>query len=90
MRISYDEAKREWTLANRGLDFADAVRIFAGDYLEFVDDRFDYGEDRYIIYGELDGRAVAIVWTPRGNSRRVISMRYVHDEELKARGTALD
>lgn len=90
MKIDYDEAKRLLTLRERGLDFVDAVRVFAGDYLEFADDRHDYGEDRYIAYGELDGRAVAIVWTPRENSRRIISMRHVHDEELKDRRRALD
>ena len=90
MNIEYDEAKRLLTLRERGLDFADATKVFAGDYLEFIDDRNDYGEDRYIIYGELDGRAVAIVWTPRDDTRRIISMRHVHDEELEARRTALD
>lgn len=90
MEISFDEAKRQWTLRERDLDFADADKIFAGDYLEFIDDRHDYGEDRYIVYGELDGRAVAIVWTPRDGTRRIISMRHVHDEEIEARRTALD
>lgn len=90
MKISYDEAKRLWTLRERGLDFAHAGEIFAGDYLEFVDDRHDYGEARYILFGELDGRAVAIVWTPRGDTHRIISMRHVHDEELETRRTSLD
>lgn len=90
MNIDFDEAKRLLTLRERGLDFADAAKVFAGDYLEFVDDRRDYGEDRYIVYGELDGRAVAIVWTPRDDIRRIISMRHVHDEELEARRTVLD
>ncbi len=90
IKISFDEAKRQWTLEQRGLDFADAVKIFAGDYLEFIDDRYDYGEDRYIVYGELDARTVVIVWTPRGGTRRVISMRHVHDEELKDCRRALD
>lgn len=90
MKISYDEKKRQSTLAERGLDFEDAIKVFAGDYLEFVDDRHDYGEERYIVFGELEGRAVAIVWTPRRGTRRIISMRHVHDEELEARRTALD
>lgn len=90
MKIAYDERKRQWTLLELGLDFADASKVFEADYLEFLDDRQDYGEDRYIVYGELDGRAVAIVWTLRNDTRRIISMRYVHDEELKARRKALD
>ncbi len=90
MKIAYDELKRQWTLRERGLDFADASKVFEASYLEFLDDRHDYGEDRYIVYGELDGRAVAIVWTLRNDTRRIISMRHVHDEELKARRKALD
>lgn len=90
MKISYDDGKRQSTLEVRGLDFADAHKVFAADYLEFLDDRRDYGEDRYIVFGELDDRAVAIVWTPRDDTRRIISMRYVHDEELEARRRALD
>jgi uncharacterized DUF497 family protein len=30
VKISYDPAKRAATLQNRGLDFADAAQIFAG------------------------------------------------------------
>lgn len=90
MKISYDEAKRQWTLRERGLDFIDAAMVFAADYLEFVDDRHEYGEDHYIAYGELSGRAVAIVWTPRDETRRIISMRHVHDEEIEARRRTLD
>ena len=90
MKISFDEAKRLWTLRERGLDFADAGKVFAKDYLEFVDDRYDYGETRYIIFGELAGRPVSIVWTPREDTHRIISMRHVHDEELEARRTTLD
>lgn len=88
MKITFDPAKRRWTLENRSLDFADAARVFAGDYVELLDDRKDYGEIRYRVFGKLKGRQVAIIWTPRGHSRRIISMRYAHDEEIKRhRGT---
>jgi uncharacterized protein (DUF4415 family) len=40
-----------------------------------LDDRWDYGEERYQTYGLLDGRLVLIVWTPRDAARHVISMR---------------
>ena len=90
MKLVWDEAKRQETLRKRGLDFADAAKVFATSYMEFDDDRFDYGEQRYIIFGFLDSRAVAMVWTPRDNSRRIISMRHVHEEEFEARRKALD
>ena len=81
MRISYDPAKRHKTLRERGLDFADAGKVFAGPHFEDIDDRFDYGEDRYITVGTLDGRMVVMVWTPRGAACRVISMRKANDRE---------
>ena len=81
MRLTWDEAKRIATLAHRGLDFADAVKVFAGDHFTAPDDRRDYGELRYITAGWLDGRFVVLVWTPRDNSRRIISMRPGHAYE---------
>jgi len=39
MRISYDPAKRDRTLAGRGLDFNDAVEVFDGTVVEVLDTR---------------------------------------------------
>ncbi|PKU25259.1 BrnT family toxin [Telmatospirillum siberiense] len=86
LRLSWDEPKRAVTLAARGLDFADAGKLFAGDHFTQLDDRRDYGEPRYITAGWLDGRFVVLVWTPRDGGRRIISMRYGHaDEEAEFR-----
>jgi uncharacterized DUF497 family protein len=65
----------------RGLDFQDAVKVFAGPTLTLQDERRDYGEDRYQTYGLLDGRLVMVVWTARGEDRHVISMRKCNDRE---------
>jgi hypothetical protein len=83
MRISFDPAKRDRTLSERGLDFADAAEIFAGRHATIDDQRRTYGEARYITAGWLRARMVVVVWTLRGNSRRVISMRYAHEKEEK-------
>lgn len=53
-----------------------------------LDDRFDYGESRYITAGYVGSRMVVIVWTPRNGGRHVISMRYCHAKE-KVRWAAL-
>lgn len=90
MRIEYDEDKRLRTLEERGLDFLDASKVFDGVWLMIPDDRFEYGEERFISYGELHGRAVAMVWTWRGDTRRIISMRHLLAEELENRRRALD
>ena len=76
MKIVFDPAKRDATLAHRGLDFSDAVEVFDGAVFEYPDDRFDYGEARTITVGTLRGKVVVIVWTDRGDDVRVISMRH--------------
>lgn len=55
MRVTCDEPKRKWTLAERGLDMLRASDIFAGLHLTRPDDRLDYGEARFVTVGELVG-----------------------------------
>ena len=81
MQITFDTAKREKTLAERGLDFADAAIIFAGVTLEVEDTRKNYGETRVICYGLLQGRMVVVGYTPRGADRHVFSMRNANERE---------
>jgi uncharacterized DUF497 family protein len=69
--------------------FADAERVFAGPGITVEDDRRDYGEDRYLTYGRLGDRLVAIVWTPRTNCRHVISMRKANEREQRKYGSQL-
>jgi uncharacterized DUF497 family protein len=78
---AWDEAKRQATLRERGLDFADAELVFEGRALTLDDDRRDYGEVRKITAGWLRGRFVLVVWTPRDDGRRIISMRHGHADE---------
>ena len=82
MIIEFDTAKREKTLLERGLDFADAGKVFDGLHFIARDDRSDYGEERFITVGLVDGRMVVIVWTSRNDARRIISMRYANDREI--------
>lgn len=83
MRVTCDPAKRLQTLQERGLDMRRAGEVFAGLHLTRLDDRFDYGETRYVTAGWLDSRLVVFVWTPRGSARRIISMRHCHEREAK-------
>ena len=62
MKISYDSQKRTQTLDERGLDFDDAVQVFAGQTADVLDDRKDYGEPRYQSFGMLGGRLVTLVF----------------------------
>lgn len=84
MKITFDPAKRKITLAERGLDFADAALVFTGVTVEIEDTRKHYGETRIICYGLLEGRMVVVGYTPRGAVRHIFSMRKANDRE-KAR-----
>jgi uncharacterized DUF497 family protein len=86
MEIEYDTDKRNATLTHRGVDMARAGEVFDGPNVLFADDRFDYGEERFITIGFLDGRMVVLAWTPRGNACRVISMRKANEREQRKYG----
>jgi uncharacterized DUF497 family protein len=90
MPITFDPAKRDKTLEERGLDFAEANTVIDGAIFEFTDDRFDYGEERITTVGFLEGRMVVVVWTARGDDRHIISMRHAHAKEQRRYQTRLD
>jgi uncharacterized DUF497 family protein len=77
-------------LAERGLDFSRADEVFAGVNVTNEDARQNYGEPRDITVGILDDRMVVLVWTPRGEARRIISMRKANEREIEKYATALD
>ncbi|MEQ8741837.1 BrnT family toxin [Parasphingorhabdus sp.] len=83
MKITFDPEKRQRTLEARGLDFADAATIFQSRHISQLDDRQDYGEKRFITYGYIGNRIVAMVWTERGTTRRIISLRKANEREQK-------
>lgn len=83
MEITYDAEKRALILETRGLDFDDAVHVFAGPVFDLEDDRKKYGETRYVTFGRLNERMVAVVWTPRGEGRHIITMWKANDPEKK-------
>ena len=68
-------------MRHRGLDFADAGLVFAGRTVTVPDLRRDYHDDRFVTAGYLGNRCVVMVWTPRADARRIISMRFTHADE---------
>jgi uncharacterized DUF497 family protein len=81
MKIAYGPIKRERALRERGLDFVDAAALFEAPTLTLIDDRFDYGEVRYLTYGLLGERLMMVAWTKRGDAHHIISMRKCNDRE---------
>jgi uncharacterized DUF497 family protein len=73
--FEWDEEKRKTNIRRHGLDFRDARQVFKSPMLVALDDREEYGEERWIGLGMLAGRVVVVIFTERGeNTIRIISM----------------
>jgi uncharacterized protein len=83
MKVSFDEAKRAWTLQKRGLDFVDAPRVFDDPNFTQEDDRYAYSSPRYQTYGLMNGRLIMFAWEKTQAGIRVISMRKCNEREQK-------
>jgi len=81
--FEWDKRKRESNLAKHGVDFEDVRPIFAGLTVEPVDSRRDYGEVRIFYLGEVAGRVFLVVYTWRGQRRRIISARGANARERR-------
>jgi len=82
--FEWDETKSAAAKEARGFDFNFAVRVFDGDVFEIDDLRFDYGERRIRATGKVEGRLLTVVYTVRGNTRRIISARIASKRERDA------
>ncbi len=82
MRFEWDEARNEANIKKHGFGFERAKKIFENPVLTWRDDRFDYGEDRYIGLGEMEEiLIVAVVYTKRKEFIRIISARTANKKE---------
>ena len=83
MRFTWSERKRAINLREHGLDFVDAPRIFEGLTFTYEDDRFAYGEQRFITLGLLAGVPVSVAHTESDDEIRIISFRKATGREEK-------
>jgi len=83
MDVSFDSAKSEKNLRERGISF----KLTAGfDWVStfIVEDlRRDYGERRFHAPGLIENRLHMMVFTPRANKAHVISLRKANKREVK-------
>ena len=75
LEFEWDEPKRLSNLQKHAIDFIRACQIFDGFTVEFEDNRYDYGEDRFIAIGETQGLILTVVFTYREDIIRLISAR---------------
>jgi len=76
MQFEWDADKNETNIRRHGIDFADIPAVFNAPMLTDLDDRIEYGEDRWMSIGILANLTVVIIWTERATDTiRLISAR---------------
>ncbi|MBE2236147.1 MAG: BrnT family toxin [Caldilineaceae bacterium] len=84
MNFEWDEPKNRANRLKHGVSFEDVTVLFATDsqLIVDIDDRYDYGEDRWIGIGALGDLVVVVVFTePRHDTVRIISVRKANQNE---------
>ena len=84
MNLEWDEAKNRANIKKHGFDFADAEEMFRGVILVRPDMRLDYGENRWIGIGMIQGRFAFVAFAECAEDTiRIISLRKAEHEERK-------
>ena len=81
MSYEWDGAKNLANVAKHGIDFEDAIAIFDARHLVRESVRSGHGERRWVALGPVFGRLVAVVYTWRGETRRILSARRARRDE---------
>jgi len=83
IEFTWSEVKRVANLKAHGLDFLDAPSVFDGVTFTFEDDRFSYGEQRFVTLGLLAGVPASVVHTESDHEIRIISFRKATNRETE-------
>lgn len=90
MRFAWDDVKNEINIRDHKIDFVDVPPVFGGPMLVELDERLDYGEDRWIGIGLLRGMSVVVVFTERQRDTiRIISARKANKYERQKLAKAI-
>lgn len=82
MRYEWDANKQVINLANHKVNFALAEHFDWTTARIEPDMRKNYGEPRFIAYGLIETRLYYLVFTPRNNGIRIISLRKANPREV--------
>jgi uncharacterized protein len=85
MEIEFDPAKDDFNRAKHGVSLAAAINFDWDTALEREDDRFDYGEVRFVAIGQIGAFLHVMVFTEGSNDDtvRVISLRPAEKQEMR-------
>ena len=83
MRFTWDKKKKKKNIKKHGIDFSELVKVFEKPVLTRIDDSEDYGENRWISLGDLDGKIVVLVYTEESDIVRFISARRATKNEKR-------
>jgi uncharacterized protein len=83
LEFEWHDAKAEANLQAHGLSFDLAKTVFKDPFaVERLDDREDYGEERFVLIGMAEGNVVLFVaYTEREGRMRIISARRATQNE---------
>lgn len=82
LMITWDETKRAANLAKHGVDFPAVASFEWETALHMQDDRFEYGETRFVAVGFIGPRLHVLVYAAPGADLRVISLRKANKREI--------
>ena len=84
MRVEWDDAKNRRNIRKHGIDFADVEEMYNHPMLTLSDNRYDYGEPRWISIGQLQALIAVVVHTERVQGVvRIISARKATRHEVR-------
>ncbi|MBW6476588.1 MAG: BrnT family toxin [Chromatiales bacterium] len=83
MDIEHDPSKDTLNRAKHGLALRDAVALDWDELLWWPDQRRDYGEPRFVGLAPMGNRLYCVVYTMRGDSIRIISLRKANAHEVR-------
>ncbi|MFL9869657.1 BrnT family toxin [Paraburkholderia fungorum] len=84
VRFEWDEVKNQINIRKHGIDVRDAVDVFDHPVLTAIDQRDDYGEDRWIALGWMTAIVGVVVYVERSTDViRIISARKATKHEVK-------
>ena len=76
LKVEWNKTKAKLNYAKHGVSFDLAKEVFNDPFaIEFLDDRQDYGEERLVMMGMVEGRLIYVVYTERADAIRLISAR---------------